>query len=107
MIDEKIKDIIMLALKYPVINRVGIFGSYARGEQTTDSDIDILFDYTMANNDDIEYVVDVMNYGGEMSRELKKLNIELDYVSYDGVINSPNNKIKNNILSEVVWVYER
>ena len=28
------------------VNQIGIFGSYARGDQTTESDVDILVDFT-------------------------------------------------------------
>jgi hypothetical protein len=48
-----------------------------------------------------------LDYGDELLEELGKINIEVDYVSYKGVINSYNNNIKNSILSEVVWVYEK
>jgi len=102
--NEDIISIIERASKYPVINRVGIFGSYARGEQTESSDIDILYDYDKTNAD---YILDILDYGDELLEELGKINIEVDYVSYKGVINSYNNSIKNNILSEVVWIYEK
>ena len=104
MIDEKIKNIIRLANKYPVINRVGVFGSYARGEQTADSDIDILYHEDLNNKDS---VLEVLNYGAELTNEFEKLNIECDYVSYWGIADSPNKKTRNRILSEVVWLYER
>ena len=79
MIDSKIKDVVCLADKFPVINRVGIFGSYARGEQTADSDIDILYDYNEFNED---YIIEILDYGATLTAEFEKLNIECDYVSY-------------------------
>jgi len=33
-----------LSLKYPIKN-IGIFGSYVRGEQNKDSDVDVLIDF--------------------------------------------------------------
>jgi uncharacterized protein len=39
---EKLKRIIVPILKKHGIRRAGIFGSYARGEQKKDSDVDIL-----------------------------------------------------------------
>ena len=104
MIDERIKSIILLAVKYPVISRVGVFGSYARGEQTTESDVDILYDYIKTNED---YVLDILDYADELTTEFEKLNLEFDYVSYKGVIDSNNNKTRERILSETVWLYER
>ncbi|MCL2616479.1 MAG: nucleotidyltransferase domain-containing protein [Defluviitaleaceae bacterium] len=104
MLDQNIIEIIELASKYPVINRVGVFGSYVRNEQTKGSDIDILFDYTSVNEDS---VLEILDYGEELSIEFKKINLDFDYVSYKGVVDSNNKKVKENILSEVVWVYER
>jgi uncharacterized protein len=37
----------LILATYP-ITRIGIFGSYARGEQTDESDVDILVDYENA-----------------------------------------------------------
>ena len=104
MIDDRIKKIILLAEKYPVISRVGIFGSYARGEQTSESDIDILFDYDKPNED---YVLEVLNYGDELTAEFEKLNLACDYISYKGVIDSDNSKSQKRILSDAVWIYKR
>ena len=41
---KKIKKIIMPILKKNKIKKAGIFGSYARGEETKNSDIDILIE---------------------------------------------------------------
>jgi predicted nucleotidyltransferase len=101
MIDAGIADIVSLASKYPHISRAGVFGSYARGEQTEGSDIDVLYDYV----DDCEFVADVMNYGAEMAAEFGKMGVELDYHSYLGVLYSRDAGIRDNILGEVVWVY--
>lgn len=104
MLDRNIVKAIELASKYPIISRVGVFGSYARGKQTEGSDIDILFDYVSIDEDS---VLEILDYRDELSRELEKLNLEFDYVSYKGVIDSADNKIKTRILSEVMWLYER
>ena len=107
MLDSRIENIIVLAAKYPVISRVGVFGSYARGEQTAESDIDILFDYIKADDNDEDYVLDILDYGDELSQEFEKLNLKFDYVSYKGVTDSSDIKTRDNILSEVIWVYKR
>ena len=104
MLDPNIIKAIELASKYPIINRVGVFGSYARGEQTENSDLDILFDYTSIDENS---VLEILDYRDELSRELEKLNLEFDYVSYKGVIDSNDNKTKKRILSEVIWLYEQ
>jgi len=105
MIENKeIVNIINLASKYPIITKVGIFGSYARGEQTAESDIDILFDYDRIDEDSL---LEILNYSAELEKEFIKFNIEHDYISYKGVMESPSSKIRNKILHEVVWIYTR
>ena len=44
------------AKKYPYILRVGIFGSFARGEENGGSDVDILLEY---DNSDEQYLDDI------------------------------------------------
>jgi len=78
ILDDKIKNIILLAAKYPVISRAGVFGSYARGEQTAESDIDILYDYNKANEKDEDYILD--DYADELITGFEKLNLKFDYV---------------------------
>jgi predicted nucleotidyltransferase len=102
MISDKLRETITLAQKYPAISRVGIFGSYARGEQTKDSDIDILYDYDITEDCDL----DILDYGEELEQEFSKQKIDFHYVSYKGVENSGDNEIKTTILQEVIWVYE-
>jgi len=104
MFNQNIVKAIELASKYPIISRVGVFGSYARGEETKNSDIDILFDYTSIDENS---VLEILDYQDELSKEFEKLNLEFDYVSYKGVIDSKDNKSKKRILSEVVWLYEK
>jgi predicted nucleotidyltransferase len=102
MINSEITQIIALAEKYPIISRVGVFGSYARGEQTPESDIDILFDYSSIDDDS---VLEILDYGAELERGFKKLKLNVDYVSYKGVLSSKDKRTKNEILQDVVWVY--
>jgi len=104
MFDENIVRVIKLANKYPIISRVGIFGSYASGKQTASSDIDVLFDYEFIDENS---VLDILDYGDELSKEFEKLNLDFDYVSYKGVIDSKDNETKNNIINGVVWVYDK
>jgi hypothetical protein len=46
LLQEKRKDIIEIASKHGAFN-LRIFGSVARGEETSDSDIDFLIDYNL------------------------------------------------------------
>lgn len=104
MIDTKIVNIIQLANKYPAIIRVGVFGSYARGEEDSKSDIDILYDHDEVNEDN---VLEIVNYSGEIDIELEKLGLKMDYVPYRGIMNAWDAETRENILQDVVWVYER
>lgn len=97
--DSKIVKAINLASGFPHIKRVGIFGSYARGEQTSMSDIDILFDYESTEDD--SFLDDIDNYFEVLQNNIGKI----DFIPYKGLINS-NEKIRNSILNDIVWIYE-
>ena len=96
-----IKSVIGAAVKYPAISRVGVFGSYARGEQTDNSDIDILYDYEKHDDD---YIFDVLNYGDELISAFDIMGIEIDFVSFKGLTGS---SMRNDIIDDVVWLYEQ
>ncbi|MCL2062913.1 MAG: nucleotidyltransferase domain-containing protein [Candidatus Cloacimonetes bacterium] len=102
--DKNILDIISLASKYPSIKRVGIFGSYARGEQQANSDLDLLYDYDDANEHSTD---DILSYIEEINDSLIKITnaTKIDYVWYKGVLESLNEKFKTNLLHDVTWVY--
>ena len=104
LIDKKIIKIISLASKYPSIKRVGIIGSYARGEQKKDSDIDLLYDYDEAEELSTD---DILGYIEEIHDTLLEITqaTKIDYVWYKGVIESDNIIFKNKILNDVKWVY--
>lgn len=71
------------------IKRIGIFGSYARGEESPDSDIDILVEFSR--------VPDLFKYvAAEMYLE-SILHKKIDLVEK----NSIRAELKNNILQEV------
>ena len=87
---KKIKPRIVKVLKSHGIKKAGIFGSYARGEQKKNSDIDILIKY---NNSLLKLV------GLEM--ELKKiLRKKVDLVTYDGL----NPRLREIILKDEVRI---
>ena len=103
--DSRLLETIKLAYKYPAIKRVGIFGSYARGNSNTLSDIDLLYDYDEQSENGTD---DVLNYVDEIDSAIKELISvpKIDYVWYGGVVESSDTNFKNNVLNDVVWIYE-
>jgi hypothetical protein len=88
---EKIKPKIIKILKKNNIKRAGIFGSYARGENKKDSDIDILVE--PAKNMGFKFA----GLEIQLSKALKR---KVDLVSYNGI--SPY--LKNKILSQEIRI---
>ena len=105
-IDKGIIDIISLAAKYPTIKRIGIFGSYIRGDMRSDSDIDLLYDYDDTKNQSTD---ELLGYIEEINDDLinyAKVS-KIDYVWYRGLIESDNSVFRNAVLNEVIWAYEQ
>lgn len=108
---QAINEIIITSIEkakyYKGVKRIGIFGSYARGEQTNDSDIDILFDY-YHNSDDDNGIDDTLQYLDELETDLNQYlgNARIDFVSYIGVMDSSSKKVRDNILNDVIWIYD-
>ena len=90
-IREKIKDI----LKKNKVVRAGIFGSYARGEQKKNSDVDILIEVKGRKFSLLDLVI--------LEREIgEKLGKKVDLLTYNGI----NPKIKEYILEDevrIIW----
>ena len=103
-IDKNIIDTVMLASKYPSIKRVGIFGSYARGEIKADSDIDLLYDYDdtaeRSTDDILSYIEEINDLLLRYTRAPK-----VDYIWYKGVIESGNSIFRDAVLRDVAWLY--
>ncbi|NES23852.1 MAG: nucleotidyltransferase family protein [Symploca sp. SIO3E6] len=74
------------------ITELGIFGSYVRGEQTEESDLDVLIDYYQAPS-----LLDIVDLEFYLSDHL---GIKVDVVTKKGL----KPKIKENILAEVIYV---
>ena len=85
-----IKKRIVPILKKHKVTKAGIFGSYARGEQTKKSDIDVLIEVKGS-------LLDVVKIEIELKEKLKK---EIDILTYNGI--SPY--LKEKILSEEVRI---
>lgn len=78
--------------KYNWVIEIGIFGSYVRGEQNEDSDVDILIDYSKAPS--LFRLLELENYLTE------KLGIQTDVITKNGL----KPWVKERILSEVIYV---
>jgi len=90
-IDKKLFNKIQIILKKNKIKKAGIFGSYARGEQRKNSDIDIL----IQPRKDMGF-----SFAGleiELSKKLKK---KVDLITY----NSINHLLKERILNQEVKI---
>jgi hypothetical protein len=82
----------ILLEKYKWLSELGIFGSYVRGEQNEESDVDVLVDYTEAP--DLIELIDLENYLSD------SLGMKVDVVTKNGL----KPRLKERILSEVVYV---
>lgn len=107
VINKNIISSINKARYYKGVKRIGVFGSYARGEQTNDSDIDILFDY-YHNSDDDNGIDDTLQYLDNLETDLKQYfgDTKIDFVSYAGVMDSSSKTVRKNILKDVIWIYD-
>jgi len=74
---EKLKSKIVKVLKENGVRRAGIFGSYARGEQKKNSDIDILIEI-----DNSLSLLDFIGIKLDLENELKK---RVDLVEYRAI----------------------
>lgn len=90
---EKIKKKIVKILKKNKVVRAGIFGSYARGEENKNSDIDILVEIKAKNFS----LFDLVGLQLELEKIMKK---KIDLLTY----NSLNHLLKERILNEEVRI---
>jgi uncharacterized protein len=74
------------------ITRLGVFGSYARGEQTDDSDIDILVEYENAPS--LFRLIELRDYLSEL------FAIKVDLVTKNGL----KARIRERVLAEVIYL---
>jgi len=88
---EEIKKKIIPLLKKNKVVRAGIFGSYARGEQKKNSDIDILI--KVPKGIGLEFI------GIKFDLE-NKLGRRIDLISYNGI----HPLLKNRILNEEIRI---
>ncbi|MCL2171798.1 MAG: nucleotidyltransferase domain-containing protein [Defluviitaleaceae bacterium] len=87
------------AAKYSSINRIGIFGSYARGDYDGNSDLDILYDYNYNLDDATDQILSFIEDFLEMVKPLK-----VDFV-WERNLLKRDDDFKNNVLRDLVWIY--
>jgi len=108
VIDERIIRCIIKAKDYSGVSRVGVFGSFARAEQTEDSDLDILYDYFYQDNE-TNGINSTFTFLDKLEDDLTHVldGRKVDFTSYLGLLDSENEQLRQGILRDVVWVYER
>ncbi|MBD2254698.1 nucleotidyltransferase family protein [Nostoc parmelioides] len=74
------------------ITEIGIFGSYARGEQTEASDIDILVDYETAPT--FIMLVELRDYLSQL------FGLKVDIVTKNGL----KPRIRDRVLAEAIYI---
>ena len=92
---QHINNIIITTLKEIDPIRIGIFGSYARNEQTKDSDIDILVKLNKGIT-----LLQLVRLENELS---EKLGINVDLVT-EGALT--NEKLKRAIIKDLEIIFE-
>lgn len=101
MINSKIKDFIPAIQQYlkgkPVL-RAWLFGSFSRGEERPDSDIDILVDY-----DDSNGRVSLLKMGGMLMDLTDIIGRNVDLVDIRGL----NNFARTSVDRDKILIYER
>jgi predicted nucleotidyltransferase len=95
MISKSQQNIIIETLKPFHPMRIGLFGSSARNEETSSSDIDILF---LLKNPIGLFTLSDLQFELE-----EKLHKKVDLVSENGL----NKFIKERVLKEVKYIYEK
>ena len=81
---------------YPV-EKAWVFGSYARGEETSKSDVDVMVRFIK------DARVSLFDYAGIMIDLEKTLRKKVDLVTEDGIMNFARQSINN----DKILIYER
>ena len=89
------------ARKDRYILKVGIFGSFARGEANADSDIDIILEYDNSHEDFLESIDDFME---DIERHI---STKIDYVTLNALMRDKKpNEFRDEVLRDVQWIYQ-
>jgi len=100
MISTQIIQAINKAETYPYIVRVGVFGSHARGEATSTSDVDILIDYDNSCDDFLD------NIDNFMEDVEMLIPTKIDYVTLPGLMKSRDEGFRYEVLRDIKWIYD-
>lgn len=87
---EKIRKKVTPVLKKFSVTKAGIFGSYARGEQTKKSDVDLLVQIDGGTD-----LIELIKLKSELQRTIKK---KVDLIEYVTI----KKELKNSILNDEV-----
>ena len=90
MISSEQERIILNAFEPYSIKSVGIFGSYARGENSPQSDLDILLDY--------EKPLDLLELIGLEQELSEKLGIKVELVTYRSLHPDLKEKVEKELI---------
>jgi len=93
-LDTRTKRKIISILRKHGVVKAGIFGSYARGQATKRSDIDILIEVKKRKKFSL---IDLVGLEQELEEKLKK---KVDLLTYNGI----NHLLKEMILSEEIRI---
>lgn len=101
MISDRVKRLIPIIQKFmdgqPIL-RAWLFGSCSRGEETDDSDIDILVDY-----DNSQGIVSLFKMGGILMDLSDLLGRKVDLVEYKGLMDFARPSVDR----DKILIYER
>ncbi len=76
------------------VDTIGIFGSYAQGQESRKSDVDILVTFSEPND------IDLLDFIGLKQFLSRKLKVKVDLVEKDAL----KTQIKDKILQETIYV---
>lgn len=101
MLSNKTKSLIPIIQRFMMgqpILRAWLFGSYSRGEETPDSDIDIMVDYDNSNG-----MVSLFKMGGILMDLSDLLGKKVDLIDSKGLMNFA----KESVERDKILIYER
>ena len=101
MINSKIRKLIPIIREFLAtqpVRRVWLFGSYSRGEETDDSDIDLLVDYDESNGG-----VSLFRRGGMLMDLSDLLGHKVDMIDRSGLMDFARESVEH----DKILIYER
>ena len=90
------------------IAKIGLFGSFARGDVTDDSDLDFVIDFRYKHSEDTAELISEVERKYQFDEMLQNAfsPIELSIVTADGLIYAGSNFNKQ-LNKDVIWLYEQ